>query len=671
IAELDAEPIAEEIVEDLNLEPEAAADVELEEPTFEIDEIEIDETAFEISDADQLSDSALFDALDLEDDPEPIVTAKQAEASDDIDEPFSEIDLPPGIPSPQLDALDDIDEDELIGESDENVFAERGDEDEQTSEESPENEPAVSAEVLEGLLDEDDQEADSEFDIDAAFDALSAGLDDTVAGLPAIDEALAEEAADSLDASVPDVAEQADRTDTSEQPTDSETDALIGSQLDVSFIQDALSKLEEDQPDGTSSQEDNEPPKASLSPAASHTTELPTQAPPQPEPPSNPYLQSAPPGLNTSGMNPTTTLPPSESTRPITPNQSGGGAGRWLIILLLFVGIVGVGGYLISQNYDRLVGNRTNPASNDTTQNNGPIALDNTPSGPTDPTNQPDNADGTAPVERDGPNPFSSGPPVLGGDALQGLFRDSSDSRPLDLPKQPTIDTDTNPDPISNPNRPTVGNTGPDLQNPDQPNPPTDPTPTVTPVVDEKPARIVFLVDASGSLVDSLPQMLVWLKEALRTVKENEEFAVYFFKSDKPIAIKPEGMLKPSRALLAKVSEDWLSSDKMPVFPSGRSNPTQAIAQALTLNPTDIYLLSDDAFAFSQGDTKPGEALTLVKEAIGDAKVRVHGVQFFYRSEQNILETLANQYDGTYEFVRERVVPNADPIDLLEELGNE
>ncbi|MFK7788223.1 MAG: FHA domain-containing protein, partial [Phycisphaeraceae bacterium] len=46
IAELDAEPIAEEIVEDLNLEPEAAADVELEEPTFEIDEIEIDETAF-------------------------------------------------------------------------------------------------------------------------------------------------------------------------------------------------------------------------------------------------------------------------------------------------------------------------------------------------------------------------------------------------------------------------------------------------------------------------------------------------------------------------------------------------------------------------------------------------------------------------------------------------
>lgn len=40
-------------------------------------------------------------------------------------------------------------------------------------------------------------------------------------------------------------------------------------------------------------------------------------------------------------------------------------------------------------------------------------------------------------------------------------------------------------------------------------------------------------------------------------------------------------------------------------------------------------------------------------------------------SEQSIRQACANQYDGTYECVRENIAPNADPIDLLEELGGE
>ena len=79
----------------------------------------------------------------------------------------------------------------------------------------------------------------------------------------------------------------------------------------------------------------------------------------------------------------------------------------------------------------------------------------------------------------------------------------------------------------------------------------------------------------------------------------------------------------------------------------------------------------DTAFAFYQGDTSSGEALDLVKQAVGDTEVRIHGVQFFYKSEDSILETLAEEYDGTFEYVRESVVPDEDPIDLLKELDNE
>ncbi|MBX2850440.1 MAG: hypothetical protein KTR15_01695 [Phycisphaeraceae bacterium] len=192
------------------------------------------------------------------------------------------------------------------------------------------------------------------------------------------------------------------------------------------------------------------------------------------------------------------------------------------------------------------------------------------------------------------------------------------------------------------------------------------------PAEPQPPARIVFLVDASGSLVDSLPQMLVWLNRAVQTIESDERFAIYFFKSGEPIGIKPEGMVTPTREVLNRINADWLSADRLPVFPSGRSNPTQAIAKALALEPTDIYFLSDDAFAFAQGDSTPQHAMGLVKAALGESDARVHGVQFFYRSDSSVLETLANETKGgTFEFVRERVVPNADPIDLLEEIGGE
>jgi hypothetical protein len=289
------------------------------------------------------------------------------------------------------------------------------------------------------------------------------------------------------------------------------------------------------------------------------------------------------------------------------------------------------------------------------------------PTPPMTQTPTPTPGDVSPPKPEGSPDPFASGPVVLGSNALDGITRGNT---PPALPRDPatnpgtTDKPDTPPAVTPEPARPpaiTPGST-------DQPG--VGDTPA-EPAVPQPPARIVFLVDASGSLVDSLPQMLVWLNRAVKTVESDERFAIYFFKSGEPISIKPEGMIAPTREVLNRISEDWLSADQLPLLPSGRSNPTRAIAKALALNPTDIYFLSDDAFAFTQGDSTAEQALTLVKDALGESDARIHGVQFFYRSDNSVLETLANETRGTYEFVRESVVPNADPIDLLEELGGE
>ena len=499
------------------------------------------------------------------------------------------------------------------------------------------------------------------FDIDAAFDALSEGLDDSVE-LPAIGSVTSDESKASPDVVQEPVAEQ--QTDEPQGP-----DSLVGSQLDVDFIKDALAKLEE------SEMPEQDPPADDTSPKASAAPALPPTMPPAAPPSAEPSVQHPPPGINPSSISPSADLRPSDP-----PRGGGPGMGRWFLLLLLFLGVGGVGGWLISENYDKLIAGRGDAASTNSATPAAPVAPINpianppergtTSTQPADTTPpvgaQPDPATPTQPT---GPNPFAAGPGVLGPDALDGITRGSDPNRPLDPPQPPSTTNPSGPGSIVQP---------PAVPNATNPNSPTanDPQAVVpgddtTPVADAPPARIVFLIDASGSLVDSLPQMVVWLNEALQTVEPNERFAVYFFKADKPIAIKPAGMLAPSRELLSQLGEDWLNPDAVPVFPSGRSNPAKAIAQAMSHKPTDLYLLSDDAFAMYAGGTTAPQAIDLVTQALGDNQVRVHGVQFFYRGDNNVLETLANQTSGTFEFVSERVVPDADPIDLLEELGGE
>ncbi|MEM9110343.1 MAG: FHA domain-containing protein [Planctomycetota bacterium] len=499
-----------------------------------------------------------------------------------------------------------------------------------------------------GVFDDDAPE----FDIDAAFDALSEGLDDSVES-PAIGADLEDQAPEPA-------AEQSDGAAEAADP-------LVGSQLDVGFIKDALSKLEEE------NQAEAEPPTDDTQPKASAAQ--PATMPPAST--ADQYLQSPPPGLNPSSLN-----PPEEPSRSYAPYTYRSNTGRWFLILLLMLGVGGMGGWLISQNYEKWIAGREDapPVTPDTpaatpTGVNAPAKPDNQPASEEawpltqeQPLSDRNRSDASPSPQTAGPDPFGDGPGLLGSDAVKGLTRDSGDDRPLDPPQPPSNANRTTPDPIRQP-------TGvPGGSDRTTTNPSIDSTPTLQPSTDntaseQPPARIVFLVDASGSLIDSLPQMLVWLNRALQTVEADERFAIYFFKAGEPISIKPEGMLAPSREVLNQINKDWLDPNSAPIFPSGRSNPSDAIAAALKLEPTDIYLLSDNAFAAHQGDTTPEQALSLVKQALGDSEARVHGVQFFYRGDNSVLETLANQTDGTFEFVRGRVAPDADPIDLLEELG--
>lgn len=637
-----APPQQPEVIEDepaeTESEPEAMVEVETE-PEASIDDVEdepapeIEEPVSEVIDADVLVDDDTANeqvaATDADEEPE---------ASDDLtDELLSALnddetgDDAVASTADAEDAEDVLDLDEvsagLVDEAPEHVEDALSEIAEEPVAEAVVDEPEAPADEPEPVAadtaeEEELPEGAPVFDIDAAFDALSEGLDDSLE-VPAIG--------------------------VDEEPAEMQTaDPLAGSQLDVGYIKDALSKLDQEQNESADDRGDISP-KASASPTDSG------------------YIQSPPPGLNPSSLK-----PPVEPDEPYRP--PGSNAGRWFFTLLLLLAIGGGGAWYITQHYDIQITGRDDagPSTANASVPPSPRSVggptgDTPPVDATTPVTSTPTTDEVVETKPTGPNPFASGPVVLGQQALDGITRGSTGSQDVDTPSVvvgPTPPNTTDPTEIATGDPTTVPQV--DLQ-----------PPVVVPAIDETPAepqppaRIVFLVDASGSLVDSLPQMLVWLNRAVQTIESDERFAIYFFKSGEPISIKPEGMIAPKREVLKQIGKDWLSADSLPVFPSGRSNPTRAIAKALALNPTDIYFLSDDAFALTQGDSTAQQAMELVKAALGESDARVHGVQFFYRNDDSLLETLANETKGTFEFVRERVVPNADPIDLLEELGGE
>lgn len=398
-------------------------------------------------------------------------------------------------------------------------------------------------------------------------------------------------------------------------------------------------------------------------------------------------------------INPTTVRPPQEPRPSYRSGPTRRGRGSLVKRLAVAAGVfvvlaVGVGLYLGIIDADAIVG-RFSP---NTPADPEPRNLPNQPNGNSPDriprnTGQPGLPPELASPDRYNPSPppyvagapsvpdlFANNSRVLGAQALVG--RTTDDPNAVRPGRVNPGDTQTGPRTGIIPIPPLVipnpgGSTTPGIGEPETPTQPDTPAvtdgtddPATDPIAPTDGDRLVFLVDCSGSLVDSLPRMLHWLREAIDTLGPGETFTIIFFKKDQAIETEPVGLQPLTRAYQRRLNADWLDPNNAPVFPTGRSDPAAALALALSYNPSDIYLLSDDAFAQRTGDTTPQQAGELVANTLGSAEVRVHGVQFFYDAGDSALQAIAEQFGGTYEFVAETRHPDQDPIDLLEELEN-
>lgn len=154
--------------------------------------------------------------------------------------------------------------------------------------------------------------------------------------------------------------------------------------------------------------------------------------------------------------------------------------------------------------------------------------------------------------------------------------------------------------------------------------------------------RIVFLCDASGSMLSVFPALQRQLRQSIDQLRPIQSFSVIIF-SDNARALSPNLIIaNPDNKRRAFEFVGQQSA-------AGGTRPSTAIQQAFSMNPELIFVLTD---GFDQGD--PQEILEQFRRLNRDRKVRVNTIRIRAADDPELvrlLKTIAEESGGTYREV--------------------
>lgn len=162
--------------------------------------------------------------------------------------------------------------------------------------------------------------------------------------------------------------------------------------------------------------------------------------------------------------------------------------------------------------------------------------------------------------------------------------------------------------------------------------------------------KIVFVVDASGSLVDSFPRVLEVLDRAIVRLPEEQAFTVIFFGVEGVTEVPPVG-LRWADGQNKRQLREWLSPELGNVNAWGRGDPLEALQRAINYRPDEVVILSDNLIGRRVSQEAVTDLLNNIAEMVGEDVEMIHVIQFFNRDPQQVLKRIAEQFNGTYNLV--------------------
>lgn len=165
---------------------------------------------------------------------------------------------------------------------------------------------------------------------------------------------------------------------------------------------------------------------------------------------------------------------------------------------------------------------------------------------------------------------------------------------------------------------------------------------------------VVYVVDASGSLISTLPVIRRELERSLRRLSPEQRFGVAFFQKGQ--ALLPTNGAGGTRSLLRAATKGaveevihWAEG----IRPSGRSNPLAALELALAARPDVVFLLSTDITGAGEFELSGDEllrrldVLNPLDPATGRRPTRIQCIQFLDPDPHNTLKLIAEEHSGS------------------------
>ncbi len=168
--------------------------------------------------------------------------------------------------------------------------------------------------------------------------------------------------------------------------------------------------------------------------------------------------------------------------------------------------------------------------------------------------------------------------------------------------------------------------------------------------------RIVYVIDASGSMIRSLQIVVEELARSLDRLSRAQEFGVIFFQRNEAVMVPPTSRLVSALGHAKVEALQWIEHN---VIPAGRSNPLAAIELALGFEPDVIFLLSENITGSGQFEIDQAQLLELLDQlnptdpGSGRRRTRINCVQFLYPDPIDTLRQIADRHGGPggYKFL--------------------
>ena len=156
--------------------------------------------------------------------------------------------------------------------------------------------------------------------------------------------------------------------------------------------------------------------------------------------------------------------------------------------------------------------------------------------------------------------------------------------------------------------------------------------------------RIVYVVDRSGSMLDTFEYVAEELKRSISALRRSQKFHVIFYNSGKPLEAPPGRLVSAIQA-----QKDRFFAFLADVMPAGGTDPIPAMGRALSNEPDLIYFLSDGQF----------EATLLDKlDAWNkERRTQIFTIAYVDRTGAELLERIAREHGGEFKFVSEDDLP--------------